>query len=124
VDLACDLKVHLGATSNSVEGIFENVEKPLLKTWLSFPVKPCRLASLQLTRIIHDGSSSRTHPSPILWGRVREGGRDRRVEPAREGGILEQDVDRLSGEPACLDAGPIASRLVAAANPRLQQKRS
>jgi len=39
-----------------------------------------------------------------------------------EGGILEQDVDRLSGEPACLDAGPTASRLVEAANPRLQQK--
>ena len=29
-----------------------------------------------------------------------------------------------SGEPACLDAVPTASRLVAAANPRLQQKRS
>ena len=28
----------------------------------------------------------------------------------REGGILEQDVDRLSGEPACLDAGPTASK--------------
>jgi len=34
---------------------------------------------------------------------------------AREGGILEQDVDRLSGEPACLDAGPSASRCVATA---------
>ena len=80
-----------------------------------------------------------TLPSPILWGRVREGGRDRRAEPrggvtprlgvpkgvcplrgdstrglgplvrvgeagsraepAREGGILEQEVDRLSGGP-------------------------
>ena len=49
VDIACNLEVHLGATANSVEGIFENVEKPLLKTWLSFPVKPCRLASLQLS---------------------------------------------------------------------------
>ena len=38
-----------------------------------------------------------------------------RAEPAREGGILEQDVDRLSGEPACLDAGPSASRCVAPA---------
>ena len=46
VDIAFDLEVHLGATANSVEGIFENVEKPLLKTWLSFPVKPCRLTSL------------------------------------------------------------------------------
>ena len=34
-----------------------------------------------IARIIHDGSSSPTHPSPILWGRVREGGRDRRAEP-------------------------------------------
>ena len=46
MDIAFDLEVHLGATANSVEGIFENVEKPLLKTWLSFPVKPCRLTSL------------------------------------------------------------------------------
>jgi hypothetical protein len=37
---------------------------------------------------------------------------------------LTQYVDRLSGEPACLDAVPTASRLVGAANPRLQQKRS
>ncbi|HEV8328508.1 MAG TPA: hypothetical protein VGQ08_13585, partial [Nitrospiraceae bacterium] len=37
---------------------------------------------------------------------------------------VKQYVDRLSGEPAYLDAGPTASRLVAAANPRLQQKRS
>ena len=28
-----------------------------------------------LARIIHDGSSSPTRPSPIVWGRVREGGR-------------------------------------------------
>jgi len=33
-----------------------------------------------LTRIIHDGSSAPTHPSPILWGRVREGARDKREE--------------------------------------------
>jgi hypothetical protein len=37
---------------------------------------------------------------------------------------LKQYVDRPNGEPACLDAVPTASRLVAAANPRLQQKRS
>ena len=68
---------------------------------------------------------------PPSWGfykgagpLVRVGEAGSRAEPAREGGILEQDVDRLSGEPACLDAGPSASRLVAAANPRLQQKRS
>ncbi len=42
----------------------------------------------------------------------------------REGGILEEYVDRPIGEPACLDAGLTASRLVVAANPRLQQKRS
>ena len=72
-----------------------------------------------------------------------------RAEPTREGGILEQDVDRPSGEPACLDAGPTASLCVATAlarsierplhdrgaekeyrcgfclpSPRLQQKRS
>ena len=35
---------------------------------------------------------------------------------------LKQYVDRLSGEPACLDAASTASRLVVAANPRLQQK--
>ena len=38
-----------------------------------------------LARIIHDGSSSPTQPSPILWGRVREGGRDGRAEPG--GGV-------------------------------------
>ena len=42
----------------------------------------------------------------------------------REGGILEEYVDRPIGEPACLDAGLTASRRVVAANPRLQQKRS
>ena len=45
-----------------------------------------------------------------------EGGGPRQARgAAREGGILEQDVDRLSGEPACLDAGPSASRCVATA---------
>ena len=33
-----------------------------------------------LAHIIHEGSSSPTHPSPIIWRRVREGVRDRRVE--------------------------------------------
>ena len=37
------------------------------------------------------------------------------AEPAREGGYLKQYVDRLSGEPACLDAVPTASRCVATA---------
>ena len=46
---------------------------------------------------------------------VRVGEAGSRAEPAREGGILEQDVDRLSGEPACPDAGPSASRCVATA---------
>ena len=34
------------------------------------------ISSGLLARIIHEGSSSPTHPSPILWGRVREGVRD------------------------------------------------
>ena len=34
-----------------------------------------------VTRIVHDGPSSPTHPSPIIWGRVREGVRDQRAEP-------------------------------------------
>jgi hypothetical protein len=38
-----------------------------------------------------------------------------RAVPTREGGILEQNVDRPSGEPACLDAGPTVSRCVATA---------
>jgi hypothetical protein len=50
--------------------------------------------------------------------------RHRRTEPRRREAYLKQYVDRPSGEPACLDARPSASRLVAAANPRLQQKRS
>ena len=36
---------------------------------------------------------------------------------------MKQYVDRPNGDPACLDAVPTAFRLVAAANPRLQQKR-
>jgi len=71
-------------------------------------------------RIIHGGSSA-PHPSlPHNMGEGRVGGRDRRAEPRGREAYLKQYVDRPSGEPACLDAGPTASRLVAAANPRLQ----
>ena len=63
-------------------------------------------------RIIHGGSSRNRAVAT----------RDRRAEPRGREAYLKQYVDRLSGEPACLDAGPTASRLVAAANPRLQQK--
>jgi hypothetical protein len=38
----------------------------------------------------------------------------------RKGGILEQDVNRPSGEPARLGAVKHAAKCVAAANPRLQ----
>jgi hypothetical protein len=63
-------------------------------------------------RIIHDGSSRNRAVAM----------RDRRAEPRGREAYLKQYVDRPSGEPACLDAMPDASRLVAAANPRLQQK--
>ena len=42
------------------------------------------------------------------------------AEPTRKRGILEQDVDRPSGEPSRVDAVKHAARLVVAANPRLQ----
>jgi hypothetical protein len=67
-----------------------------------------------LARIIHDGS----------WRNRAVATRDRRAEPRGKEAYLKQYVDRPNGEPACLDAVPTASRLVAAANPRLQQKRS
>ncbi len=71
--------------------------------------KPCKL-----TRIIHDGS---LRNRPVA-------SRDGRVEPrGREAYSLEY-VDQLSGEPARLHAAEAACRLVAAANGRLQQKRS
>ena len=77
--------------------------------------KPQRVAAVkQLARIIHDGSSRNRAVAT----------RDRRAEPRGREAYLKQYVDRPNGEPACLDAGPTASRLVAAANPRLQQKRS
>jgi GNAT superfamily N-acetyltransferase len=67
-----------------------------------------------IARNIYDGSS-----------RNRAGAtRDRRAEPRGREAYLKQYADRPNGEPACLDAGPTASRLAAAANPRLQQKRS
>ena len=50
--------------------------------------------------------------------------RDRRAELRGREAYLKQYVDRPSCEPACLDAGVPVPRLVAAANPRLQQKRS
>ena len=49
MDTARYLWIQLRATEYSVEGIFENVEKPLLETWLSFPVKLCRLVSFSLS---------------------------------------------------------------------------
>ena len=72
------------------------------------------LSEGSLARIIHDGS----------WRNRAVATRDRRAEPRGREAYLKRYVDRLNGEPACLDAGPTASRLVAAANPRLQQKRS
>ena len=72
------------------------------------------LGMMRLARIIHDGSSRNRAVAT----------RDRRAESRGRKAYLKQYVDRPSGEPACLDATPDASRLVAAANPRLQQKRS
>jgi hypothetical protein len=67
-----------------------------------------------LAHIIHDGSL-RNHA-------VAE--RDGRVEPRGREAYLKQYVDRPSGEPARWHAMEPACQLVAAANPRLQQKRS
>ena len=72
------------------------------------------IAGEALTRIIYDGSSRNRAVAK----------RDRRAEPRGREAYLKQYVDRLSGEPACLDAVPTASRPVTAANPRLQQRRS
>ena len=64
---------------------------------------------------------------PPSWGfykgagpLVRVGEAGSRAEPARKGGILEQDVNRPSGEPVRLGAVKHAAKCVAAANPRLQ----
>lgn len=43
MNLTHNLRIQLGAPANSVEGIVENIEEPLLKTCLSFPVKSCGL---------------------------------------------------------------------------------
>jgi hypothetical protein len=67
----------------------------------------------RLARIMHDGSSRNRAVAT----------RDRSAEPRGRETYLKQYVDRSNGEPACLDAVLTASRLVAAANPRLQQKR-
>lgn len=49
VDIVRYLWIQLRATEYSVEGVFENVEKPLLETWLSFPIKLCCLVSFSLS---------------------------------------------------------------------------
>ena len=85
----------------------------LLETLLLEPAH-CQSVLSRLTRIIHDGSSRNRAVAT----------RDRRAEPRGREAYLKQYVDRPNGEPACLDAVATASRLVAAANPRLQQKRS
>ena len=65
-------------------------------------------------RVIHGGSSRNR---AVAW-------RDGRVEPRGTKAYLKQYVEGLSGEPTRLHAVRGACRLVAAANPRLQQKRS
>ena len=80
-------------------------------------IVPCsvqRINGSTLARIIHDSSFRNRAVAK----------RERRAEPRGRKAYLKQYVDRPSGEPACLDATPDAARLVAAANPRLQQKRS
>ena len=80
-------------------------------------IVPCsvqRINGSTLARIIHDGSMRNRAVAK----------RERRAESRGRKAYLKQYVDRQSGEPACLDATPDAARLVAAANPRLQQKRS
>ncbi len=47
MDIAFDLWIHVGATVNSVESIFQYVEKPSVKTWLPFSVKACCLSRLE-----------------------------------------------------------------------------
>jgi hypothetical protein len=69
---------------------------------------------MRLARIIHDGSSRNRAVAT----------RDRRAEPRGREAYLKQYVDHPIVEPACLDATSKTSRLVAAANPRLQQKGS
>ena len=47
VDIACDSWVHLRVTANSVEGIFQNVEKPPVEALLSFRIEPCCSSDLE-----------------------------------------------------------------------------
>ena len=72
----------------------------------------CAYTIFILARIIHDGS----------WRNRAVARRNRRAEPRGREAYLKQYVDRPSGAPAYLDAVPTASRFVAAANPRLEQK--
>jgi hypothetical protein len=67
-----------------------------------------------LARVIHDGSSRNRAVAR----------RDGRAEPRGREADLKQSVDRPSGESACQHAVKGPCWLVAAANPRLQQKRS
>ena len=84
---------------------------------------PCRShqwASSCLVRIIHDGSSSPSLTLPHSMGEGEGGGPRRARGAGRKGGILKQDINRPSGEPARLGAVKHAAKCVAAANPRLQ----
>ncbi len=56
----------------------------------------CAYTIFILARIIHDGS----------WRNRAVARRNRRAEPRGREAYLKQYVDRLNGEPACLDAGP------------------
>jgi len=46
MNVAFDLEVHMRATADSVEGIFQDVEKTSVKTRLPCPVKARRLVRL------------------------------------------------------------------------------
>ncbi len=46
MDIALNLQIHLGATADSVEGIFQDVEKTTIKTRLPCPVKARGLVRL------------------------------------------------------------------------------
>jgi len=78
-----------------------NDSRPVLRIVLNW-AGPLAATS---ARISHDGSSRNRAVAT----------RDRRAEPRGREAYLKQYVDRLSGEPACLDAGPTASRCVATA---------
>lgn len=46
MNVAFDLEVHMRATADSVEGIFQNIEETTIKTRLPCPVKARGLVSL------------------------------------------------------------------------------